>query len=602
MKVKVLNEVLRLTLPARKLLSKLCDWTLLYTGLITLVVMIYDLGFPKPEAHYSYLRRYYLFFVALALAVNVVRNMLNLFYEEKQRKHKQIDFAFMLVFLFLYLWLIHKLELPWLRFLEPYYKYIIGPLFLVTIIYEISRNLLSLYRRNVNPAFIFVLVFFLMSLVGAALLMLPNATFDKISLIDAVFTAVSAVCITGLVVVDTAEVFTPFGHIILLFLMQLGGLGIMTFAGLIGQMFSSGITFQQQMLLKEYISGDRLSEVMKTIYKIIFITILVEVFGALLIFFTTLNLPFGSLAERLFFAFFHSVSAFCNAGFVTMEEGMYNPLLRYNYPFQLVIAGLFLFGGIGFPIVFAFYSNIKLVVKNIYRRLFLKIRARHQAHSLDVNSKLMIWTTGVLTVISFALIWLFESKESLEEHHFIGRIVGAFFAASTPRSAGFNTVDMSLITFPTIMLYLLLMWIGSSPAGTGGGIKTTTFSVAVLNFWSIASGKEKIAVFGREVGQESVRRAFAIISLSVVLMGMATFLVYSFDGHLDLINVVFDVFSAFNNCGLSLGITGELTPQSKLVLAMAMFIGRVSALTLFSAFLYRRRFNNYQYPEQDIIF
>lgn len=598
----IIDNIRYQTATLRKVISKGSSWILLYSGLLTFMLMIYDLGYQKPDHHHVFLRKYYLLFIVFVLGVYAIRNLINLLNRDLEKKYRRMDFVFFVAFLFLYLWLIREINFSWMKPVEAYYKYIIGVFFVLTLIYEYSKLVIKFYQKNINPAFIFVFVFFLLSISGTLMLKLPNATYEGISFIDALFTAVSAVCITGLTVVDIGSVFTPFGHKILLGLMQIGGLGVMTFAGLIGRIFSSGISFQQQMMLNEYIVGDKLNEVSRTILKIVFITLLVETVGAAFIFFSTMDIEFATFGDRLFFAVFHSVSAFCNTGFVTIRDGMTSDVLKFNYSFQLTVAGLFLFGGIGFPIVFAFYKNIKLFFFNLFRRVFSGLRSVHFAHHFDLSSKLNIYTTLSLIAFAFVFIWFFEGNRTLFEHGLWGKIVGVFFAATTPRSAGFNAVDMSLISMPTVMLYLLYMWIGASPGGTGGGIKTTTFSLAVLNFWSIASGKEKIIIFGREISQESIKRSFAIISLSLIFMGIATFLIYSFDGDKELIKIVFDVFSAFNNCGLSLGITSELTFQSKFLLAAFMFIGRVSALTLFSAFLYKKRLTNYKYPTQDIIY
>jgi Trk-type K+ transport system membrane component len=597
-----IGDILIRTLPARKSLGKSISGLLLYTGILTFFIVVFDVGFPTDWVDHKYFEQYYLIFIRILLLAYIVRNFLNIFNKDKSVRVKVYDLFALLIVFILFMWLISGWQPEWLMPLRPYYKYIITPFFLTIIVIEFARNATAYYSRNLNPAMLFVMAFFIMIMMGTGLLLLPNATYDKISFIDALFTSASAVCITGLVVVDTATVFTGFGHGILMLLMQLGGLGIMTFAGFIGHMFSGSQTFQQQMMMKEFVSGNRVSEVVKTVYKIVFITLLVEVLGGVMIFFSTMDLPFESMGDHIFFSAFHTISAFCNAGFMTIEDGLLNDALRFNYPLHLVIAFLFLFGGIGFPIVLNFYSSIKLFLVNSMYFVFRKRRFHHIPNIISVNSKIMLVATVIITSVSVVLIYVLEYDNALSEHGFWGKWIEAFFAASTPRSAGFNTIDMALISFPTIMLYLLLMWIGASPGGTGGGIRTTTFSIATLNFWSIARGKDKIIIFQREIPQSSVRRAFAIIMLSVIFMGLGTFLIYSFDGHLSLVNVAFDVFSAYNTCGLSLGVTPELSDKSKFVLTMCMFIGRVSGLTLLSAFLYKSHFQNVRYPSEDIIY
>lgn len=582
-------------------LVKIIDWAILFINVVIFLIMIYDFGFIERGTEFQIFADVYRTYISVYIFLAVIRLFFNFFHDKKSLRQKRIEFLLCLLFVITGIVMDKKQSSGTESQLISYHNYFIYAVFLLTFFYSISKNAVSFYNRNLNPAFLLVFTFFVLSGIGTLCLKLPNATHDGISFINSLFTSVSAVCITGLTVVDTVATFTFLGQWIILILMQLGGLGVMTFAGLLGKMFASGVSFQQQMILKDTILGDRLSEVMDTIYKIIFITFLVEGIGMVCIYLTTLDFPFEDFGHRLFFSAFHSVSAFCNAGFVLAENGILHPYLSNNYSFQSVIAILYIIGGIGFPVVFAFYSQIKNFINSQIHHWIFKKRYLQKVHSLSVNSKLMIITTIVLTIISIIVITFLEWDNTLSDHNSLGKLVGIFFTATTPRSAGFNMIDMTQITYPTALFYMLMMWIGSSPGGTGGGIKTTTFSVAVMNLWTIAKGEDRVVLFGREVSQDSLRRAFSIISLSIVLMGLFTFLVYSFDGELELINIVFEVFSALNNCGLSLGHTGEYTDESKFILSIAMFVGRVGTLTLLSAFLYKKRKNNYQYPIQEII-
>lgn len=590
------------SLPFRKSLAKGAGTILLYSGLLTLFVIIYDIGFPEYLFSHEEFSTYYHIYIRVGAVCYGIKSILNIWNIDKKLKLKLIDLFLFLGFVTLFLWLVKGYGTGDLEDLRTHYRYVLIPFSLIAIATEFFRNLQSYYLRNFNPALIFVLFFLLLILAGAGFLMLPNATNERISFTDALFTSSSAVCITGLSVFDVATVLTRFGHVVLMVLMQLGGLGIMTFAGFVGHMFSGGITFQQQMLMKEQLSGENLSEVIKSVYKIILITLLIESLGGFFIFITTLHLDFPDMNERIFFAAFHAVSAFCNAGYMTVENGLYHPDFRFNYPLQMVIAFLFLFGGIGFPIVFNFYNNIKLFIKNTFQWIWRGSRFHHVPNAISFNSKLMLWTTSILLILSFVLFILLEYDASLKDHSMTGKIVQSFFMAASARSSGFQSLDMTLLTFPTIMIFLLMMWIGASPGGTGGGIRTTTFAVATLNFWQTAKGRDRISIWGREIPPASIRKAFAIISLSIIMMGISTFIIYSIDGHLSIINILFDVFSAFNNCGLSLGITPELSNNSKFVLTLTMFIGRVSALTLLSAFIYTKQFQNIRYPTQDILY
>lgn len=591
------------SLPIRKALTKLASNVLMYSGFILVFFIIYDLGFPENWFTDEQFFQFYETYAIIGLSAYIIKNALNIFNRDKNLRLKLIDFLLLAGFTTLYFKIFEPgLDQEILNKKALLYRWLTLPFFIVAIVVEMSRNFGRFYMRNLNPALIFVTVFMLMILLGTGFLMLPNATHDKILLIDAFFTSASAVCITGLTVVDVATTFTHFGHIVIMVLMQLGGLGIMTFAGFVGHMFSGGMSFQQQMMLRDQVSGEQLSQVVKSVYKIVLITFLIEAIGGAFIFASTIDLAFPTLNDRLFFAAFHSISAFCNSGFSTVTDGLYNVDLRFNYPLHIIICFLFIFGGIGFPIVFNFYNNIKLFLKNIFRRLFQKKRFHHVPNVITFNSKIMIYTTIILTALTFFFVLYMEFDNALAEHSPGGKLVEAFFLATTPRSAGFHTLDMGLITFPTIMVLMLMMWIGASPGGTGGGIRTTTFAVATLNFWNTARGKERIILFGREIQPASVRKAFAIISVSVIMMGLSTLLIYSWDGHLGITHILFDVFSAFNTCGLSLGVTPELSEKSKFILALTMFTGRVSALTLLSAFIFKKQFQNVRYPTAEVIY
>lgn len=220
---------------------------------------------------------------------------------------------------------------------------------------------------------------------------------------------------------------------------------------------------------------------------------------------------------------------------------------------------------------------------------------------ININTRIVMVTTGILLGVGTVGFYFFEYNNTLAEHNWFGKIVTAFFGAATPRTAGFNSVDMSALNFSTIMMMFLLMWIGASPASTGGGIKTSTIAIATLNFFSLARGKDRIEVYKREVSQASIRRAFAIISLSFMVIGFSIFLIATFDQDKTLLSIAFETFSAYSTVGLSTGITANLSSYSKLVLIFTMFIGRVSMLTLLIAMLRRVKHLNYRYPTDEIL-
>lgn len=312
---------------------------------------------------------------------------------------------------------------------------------------------------------------------------------------------------------------------------------------------------------------------------------------------------FTSNGERLFFSIFHAVSAFCNAGFSTASDGMYNPILRFNYNVQLIIALLFILGGFGFAIVLNTYTFIKRWAINIFRRLIYGKPFVYRAWVISFNSRLIAWASGILIVFGTLVTFLLEYHHTLAEHQgFWAKLVSAFFTGTSSRTAGFNIADMDAFTFPTIMLIMLLMWIGASPGSTGGGIKTTTFAIAFLNIITLARGKDDLEIFKRKISNDTVNKAFAIIMLSLLAMGMSVFALTITDGDKSLLDLAFESFSAYATCGLSLGVTPELSDAGKLIITCTMFIGRVGMLTLLVALIKNTKNRNLAYPQEKVLF
>lgn len=472
---------------------------------------------------------------------------------------------------------------------------------ILSLIVEVSTSSLHLNNRNTNPGLLFAFSFLFIIAMGAGLLMLPNATYTGIGLTDAFFTSTSAVCVTGLIVVDTATYFTPLGQIFIIVLIQIGGLGIMTFTSFFGYFFKGGSTFGNEFLLKDLLNEEKLGEIFNTLLKIITITFSIEALGALIIYSTLDPKLFSEDLSLVGFSVFHSISAFCNAGFSTLSGNLYQPGFRNNYNLHYTIGVLIILGGLGFPIVFNYYRLLTHFLKNKYRQLTTHSRYNHTPKIINANTRLAVITTLLLLVGGFVFFMFSEYDHSLKDLSLSGKVAGAFFGSVTTRTAGFNTVDMSLLAPATILVYLFLMWVGASPASTGGGIKTTTFAVATLNFLSMAKGKDRTEVFGRELSNDSSRRAFSVIFLSFLVIGLAVLLLAITDGHLDLTKIIFEVVSAFGTVGLSLGITAEFSLAGKWVLIVTMFLGRVGTLTILVG-LFRKMGNfQYYYPTENIM-
>ncbi|MCL7764690.1 ATPase [Polaribacter sp. Z014] len=469
---------------------------------------------------------------------------------------------------------------------------------ILSFIREFSELKLNLNRIYLNPAQLFILSFLTIIFLGSLLLMMPKATYNGLSFIDALFTSASAVCVTGLAVVNTGTYFTIFGQSIILILIQIGGLGILTFASYFSYFFKGGSTYENQLTLTEMTNSQRIGGVFNTLKNIIVITATVELIAALLIYVSLGDKLVTNFVDKLFFSIFHAISAFCNAGFSTLSNSIYEVGFRFNYPLQLVIIATFFMGSLGFPIVVNLLKYLKHVILNFFR--FQTYRKAYKPWVLKINSRINLITTFSLTGIAFILFFIIEYHNTLEEHSLFGKMVNALFIATTPRTAGFNSVDMNALASPTIMITFLLMWIGASPASTGGGIKTSTFAIAILNILSLAKGKNRIEVYRREIADISVKRAFATIALSLFVIGSGIMLITMFNPELGLLKIAFESFSAYSTVGLSLGITASFGIASKLVIIAIMFIGRVSMLSIMVAVFKKIKHKNYRYPSEEI--
>lgn len=469
---------------------------------------------------------------------------------------------------------------------------------------EASKSSLLFDRFYFNPTLLFVISFLLLISFGTLLLMLPRATVGlPLGLVDALFMATSAVCVTGLTVIDVSAGLSGFGQIVLLVLVQLGGLGIMTFTGFFGYFFSGGFSYKNQLMFTELVAESKLASVINTLLRIILVTLLIEAIGAVLIFNSVEQDDFTGGTGRVFFSVFHAISAYCNAGFSILPDGLHHVSVRFNYQFQLVIAFLFIFGGLGFGVILNAYHFVKRWIVNFYLKVFFKKTFLYKAWVINFNSKIVSYTTFFLLVIgTFGFLILEYNRALAEQTGILGKLTGAFFMGASPRTAGFNSINMEMLSVPAILLIMFLMWVGASPGSTGGGIKTTTFAVSVLNFVSLVKGKDRVEAFGREITADSVRRSSAIVLLSIFTLALTIFGLSITDGSKKLLSLGFESISAFSTVGLSLGITSEMSDGGRIILAICMFIGRVGTLTLFIAFIKKTNLKSYRYPQEKVLY
>ena len=339
---------------------------------------------------------------------------------------------------------------------------VIIALFLMTIS-EMSELLRRISTVKIQPAMVFTTIFLLIIFTGTGFLMLPRAHYQPISFLDALFTSVSAVCVTGLEVTDTATSFTMLGQVIILILFQLGGLGIMTFTVFFSFIFTSSSSFRDGILLTELFSSESMGGFYRILTKIFLLTLLTEASGALLIY----GVLEHDVGNKVFFSAFHSVSAFCNAGFSTLPDGLATPGINRNGSLKIVISVLVILGGIGFPVLLFVYRY----AIHLYLVMLRKIRRRQRPvrpEQRNVSVRIVIGTSLVLILAGMMLFWLFESEGSLSGETTKMKLVDSFFGSVSARSSGFNTMNVSLWSYPTIFLMMMLMWIGASPGSTGG--------------------------------------------------------------------------------------------------------------------------------------
>lgn len=435
-------------------------------------------------------------------------------------------------------------------------------------------------RRSIS--FTIILTFLIPIIIGTILLTLPVSTVSgHIDLSDAFFTATSAITVTGLIVVDTAKYFTLFGKTVILLLIQLGGLGFMTFSTLTILILGKKISISGKLIVENDFTTGNYKNIKNMIKKIIIMTISIEIFGAVFLW-----IEFSDLTglHRLFSAVFHSISAFCNAGFSIFSNNFEN--YTSNVGINLILIFLIIFGGLGF-----------LVLNEIYLKFF-KMK---QFKRFSLHSKLVMITSLALIFTGFFIIIIEELKNGGETLSTGERILSALFHSVSARTAGFNTLNLQYYSFASIFILLILMFIGASPGSTGGGVKTTSAGIVLSYFRSKLRGQKNVNIFYRKIPQHTIEKAFIIIIISFLIISIAFILVLTFDKNHNMSDLLFETVSAFGTVGLSLGVTAQLTLPSKIVIMATMFIGRIGPLTLLLAMSRRESKALYDYPEENIM-
>lgn len=576
------------------------DILLKLISFISLGLIIYDFGFDKTIVANSFINVSYFTLLSIYLIFDAFKTFKNIS-ELKFKSIAKIVFHLLAILIACFYSFQHNVSI--VLAVENYlYFYVLT--FLVIFFLEVNNILSSIYTLKFSPAIIFAGSFFILIMIGSLLLMLPNSTTKgSIGIVDAIFTCTSSVCVTGLVVLDTGKDFTLMGQTIIIILIQLGGLGMLTLTSFFAYFFKGASSYQENLYLRDFLSSDQIGGLLGFALKIVLLTLFIELIGAILIFINIPNGYYNSLFEKIYFSVFHSVSAFCNAGFSTLTNNFYNENFRFSYNIHLILSFLIIFGGLGYAVTFNLFNYLKLKIKSLYFKYILKIENYHKSlNVLTLNSKIVVFTTLFLLIISTVAFMFTEFHNTLEEHtSFYGKLVTSFFDTTVLRTAGFNSVDLSALTVPTVLFSLILMWIGASPASTGGGIKTSTFALAVMNIYSTVTGKHRIEIGTREIPQDTVNRAFTIIMLSLFVLIISVTIIAMIEPNIDILAITFECFSAYATVGSSLGITGTLSDSSKVVLIIVMFIGRVGTINLLIGMLKQVQDLPYKYPKESIL-
>lgn len=587
------------------LLNIVAESFILLASIASLFVLIYQFGFQQTSEtiHSLSLSRIYIllaFFVGISLRYAVK------FKDIIQEKLLYLDISiYFLLFSVLSAKVFFKeaieQSLPYLDFLSsPVFVYI---MILLLSIIHLSRQTFTLMQTHIKPSLLFLLSFIFVILIGAGLLMLPNATTRPIHFVDALFTATTSVCVTGLTTLDVATSFTHIGQIIIMILIQIGGIGVMTFTSFFALSFMGHSSFTSKMVLKDMLNEDRIGGLFRVIMNILFVTFFIEGVGAYLIYMDIRgSFPGYTLHDDIFFAVFHAVSAFCNAGISTFSGNMYDPLVAHNYDLHIWISLLIIFGGLGFPIVFNYLKLLRHFIVNTFMVAFkLQPRYIHTPRIINIHTYIVVLSTLALIGGGMFFYYLFEMNNTLAGMPLKGKLADALLGAVTPRTAGFAVADMGALRPVTLMLTLVLMVIGAAPMSTGGGLKVTTVYVAIVTAFNVARQKEKVEVRKRELSTSTIRRAFATIVLYFMFASLAVWMLSCTEEGTPVFTLMFEVVSALSTVGLSLNFTPDLSVTGKLIIICTMLIGRIGVLTFMVSFIKEYKKRDYTYPQENIL-
>lgn len=439
-------------------------------------------------------------------------------------------------------------------------------------------------KFSLSPVQVLALGFALVILTGGILLSMPfssaNGTFTPF--VDSLFTATTSVCVTGLITVDTGTHWNYIGKVIILLMIQIGGLGFMSFSTIAAVMLGKKITLKNRLLMQEAYNAFNLQGIIRMVKYVVSFTLGVESIGALLL--MTQFIPVYGWGKGIFFGIFHSISAFCNAGIDLIGNFQSVVPFNTNNILMITIMALIAVGGLGFAV-------------------WMEIWEFKSLRKLSMHSKVVISTTLFLIFGGAILMFIFEYKNpsTIGNMSFVDKIINSFFASITPRTAGFNSVSTTDMTMSSRLLTMILMFIGGSPGSTAGGIKTTAFATLLFTVISVVKGRDDPEMFGRRLDKSTVYKAFTVVVMGISIVLVATSILSVFNPQFTMENILYETISGFATVGLTEGITTQLHVVSKYTLIVSMYLGRVGPLTVILALANLKQPAKFKYPEGKVL-
>ena len=566
--------------------KKLENYLITINALTTVVVVaaaLLQLGFFKPLLSIEMLCALFSIAVAIFIVEKIIR-CFNSLSRGDYLKARWFELLFLIAFVMVYF--------------SASFIIASGVYLLLQIVSKVCRTVVSIAASGKSPAIALVASFSILILCGTILLMLPKSSASQpIGFIDALFTSTSATCVTGLVVKDTGQDFSIIGQTVILVLIQLGGLGIVIFGAVFALLLGQALSVRQSVAMQDLLNAQTVGKIANIIVFIFAATLVFEAIGAVGLY-KMWHLPAaldGNANLRWFFSIFHSISAFCNAGFCLFNDS----LIRYNNRVEIyaVICPLIILGGFGFGVLYNLFSiSIDrlnyLIKKRVNRKaVFFTQPAKH----MQLQTKIVLIVSFLLIIVGTAAIWLFDTTDI--------KIGDAFFQSITARTAGFNTVDIGQMSVAGRMVLIILMFIGGSPGSTAGGLKTVTLAIIIMAAYVTIRKRAEVEILGRSVHTATVGKALTVVLMFVFVLLTATLLLSltEKENGFDMSQIMFEAASALGTVGLSCGITSALTMLGKVIIIITMLIGRLGPLTLLAMLTFNLKPVRYNYPTEAVV-